>query len=258
MPVRGREEVQATLEAKEPSIKTEDSVDPEKEDENDEQSSKRRQCPYLDTVNRQLLDFDCEKLCSVTLTNRNVYACLVCGKFFEGRGKNTAAYTHSLQAGHYVYMHMESARSYCLPDNYEIFDSSLRDIQRCLNPRFNLAELRKLENNANLVRDVHGMTYLPGFMGINNLSQTDDLSVLLHALGHVKPFREFFLQQELYNVKSSALVLEFGLVSLLDTCVCVCVLYMHICVCICVWLCMYVYVHVCVCNVCMCYVHQCT
>jgi U4/U6.U5 tri-snRNP-associated protein 2 len=41
-------------------------------------------CPYLDTVNRQMLDFDFEKLCSVSLSNLNVYACLVCGKYFQG------------------------------------------------------------------------------------------------------------------------------------------------------------------------------
>ncbi len=52
----------------------------------------RTKCPYLDTINRQLLDFDSEKLCSVTLTNMNVYCCLVCGKFFQGRGKLTPAY----------------------------------------------------------------------------------------------------------------------------------------------------------------------
>jgi U4/U6.U5 tri-snRNP-associated protein 2 len=52
-------------------------------------ASTRRKCPYLDTVNRQLLDFDMEKLCCVTLTNMNVYACLVCGKFFQGRGQGT-------------------------------------------------------------------------------------------------------------------------------------------------------------------------
>lgn len=31
---------------------------------------------YLDTINRARLDFDFEKLCSVTLSNINVYACL--------------------------------------------------------------------------------------------------------------------------------------------------------------------------------------
>ena len=44
----------------------------------------RIKCPYLDTINRQILDFDSEKLCSVTLTNMNVYVCLVCGKYYQG------------------------------------------------------------------------------------------------------------------------------------------------------------------------------
>ena len=60
----------------------------------DNSSKLVQKCPYLDTVNRQLLDFDSEKLCSVTLTNYNVYCCLVCGKYFQGRGKLTPAYTH--------------------------------------------------------------------------------------------------------------------------------------------------------------------
>ena len=41
-------------------------------------------CPYLDSINRSLLDFDFEKTCSVSLSNLNVYACLVCGKYFRG------------------------------------------------------------------------------------------------------------------------------------------------------------------------------
>ena len=31
----------------------------------------------------QNLDFDFEKCCSVTLSKNNVYACLVCGKYFQ-------------------------------------------------------------------------------------------------------------------------------------------------------------------------------
>lgn len=45
---------------------------------------RRTDCPYLDTIDRTVLDFDFEKLCSVTLSNINVYACLVCGKYFQG------------------------------------------------------------------------------------------------------------------------------------------------------------------------------
>ena len=39
---------------------------------------------YLESVNRNMLDFDFEKLCSISLTNLNVYGCLTCGKYFQG------------------------------------------------------------------------------------------------------------------------------------------------------------------------------
>ena len=43
-------------------------------------------CPYLDTINRKVLDFDFEKLCSISLSHLNVYCCLVCSKYFQGNG----------------------------------------------------------------------------------------------------------------------------------------------------------------------------
>jgi len=79
-----------------------------------------RLCPYLDTINRQFLDFDFEKLCSVSLSRINVYACLVCGKYFQGRGTNTHAYTHSVAESHHVFLNLHTLKFYCLPDNYEI------------------------------------------------------------------------------------------------------------------------------------------
>ena len=49
-------------------------------------------CPYLDTINRGVLDFDFEKLCSISLSKINCYACLVCGKYFQGKStKNKVA-----------------------------------------------------------------------------------------------------------------------------------------------------------------------
>lgn len=84
----------------------------------------------------QVLDFDFEKFCSVSLSNLNVYACLVCGKYYQGRGRNSHAYTHSLEAGHHVYINLRTEKVYCLPDGYEINDPSLDDIRHVLNPRF--------------------------------------------------------------------------------------------------------------------------
>ena len=175
-------------------------------------SAARVKCPYLDSVNRQMIDFDSEKLCSQTLTNRNVYVCLVCGKFFEGRGKSTPAYTHALQHNHYVYMNLESGRSYCLPDGYEILDQSLKDVQRSLAPTFTLSEIMSLDKNKLLSRDVHGAAYLPGFVGLNNLNATDDLNVVVHMLGHIGPIRDFFLQSHLYQLTATKFIKEFGLI----------------------------------------------
>ena len=172
----------------------------------------RIKCPYLDTVNRQMIDFDSEKLCSITLTNMNVYVCLVCGKYFQGRGKTTPLFTHSVQAGHFVFMNLQSGRVYCLPDDYEVVDTSLKDVQRCLSPRYSLEEISALNRNTSLARDVHGVSYLPGFVGLNNLNSTDYINSLLHALAHVTPFRDYWLEPVNYELCKSNIVHRFGLV----------------------------------------------
>lgn len=56
-----------------------------------------------------------EQVCSISLSNMNVYCCLVCGKFFQGRGRNTHAHTHSVQAFHHVFMNLHNGRIFCLP-----------------------------------------------------------------------------------------------------------------------------------------------
>lgn len=71
-------------------------------------SSQRASDLYLDTVNRDMLDFDFERLCSVTLSNINIYACLVCGKYFQGRGKTSPAYAHSIGEDHHVFINLQS------------------------------------------------------------------------------------------------------------------------------------------------------
>lgn len=65
---------------------------------------------YLDTVNRAALDFDFEKVCSVSLSNINIYGCLVCGKYFQGRSKLTPAFAHSIHDDHHVFMHLETSQ----------------------------------------------------------------------------------------------------------------------------------------------------
>lgn len=158
-----------------------------------------RSCPYLDTINRSMLDFDFEKLCSVSLSHLNVYACLVCGKYFQGRGRKSHAYTHSVETGHHVFLNLYTLKFYCLPDNYEIIDSSLEDITYVLNPTFSSKQIKKMQFMSKPVRAHDGTTYLPGIVGLNNIKANDYCNVLLQALSNVPPLRNYFLREQNYS-----------------------------------------------------------
>jgi len=155
-----------------------------------------RQCPYLDTINRNMLDFDFEKLCSVSLSRINVYACLVCGKYFQGRGNNTHAYTHSVSDDHHVFLNLQTLEFYCLPDNYQIFDPSLEDIIYVVNPTFSADWTRFEQTRHSRANDKS--LYLPGIVGLNNIKANDYCNVVLQVLANIPPLRNFFLFPENY------------------------------------------------------------
>lgn len=61
-------------------------------------------------ISRQNLDFDFERVCSKSLTNINVYCCLVCGKYFQGRGRGSYAYRHAVGENHRVWLNLETEK----------------------------------------------------------------------------------------------------------------------------------------------------
>ncbi|KAA0200201.1 hypothetical protein HAZT_HAZT001262 [Hyalella azteca] len=154
-------------------------------------------CPYLDTINRHMLDFDFEKLCSVSLSRINVYACLVCGKYFQGRGNSTHAYTHSVSDDHHVFLNLQSLRFYCLPDNYEIIDPSLADIIYVVNPTFTKEWIKMPQTKMSRAYDKS--LYLPGIVGLNNIKANDYCNVVLQVLSNITPLRDYFLCPENYS-----------------------------------------------------------
>lgn len=68
-------------------------------------------------IDRSLLDFDFEKMCSVSLSRLHVYCCLKCGKYFQGRGRQTHAYLHSLEQQHSLFLNLATRETYSLPSN---------------------------------------------------------------------------------------------------------------------------------------------
>ncbi|KAK8808502.1 hypothetical protein WA158_008403 [Blastocystis sp. Blastoise] len=169
-----------------------------------------RSCPYLDTVKRQVLDFDSEKECSVCLSHKNVYICLVCGLYLQGRGESTYAYSHSVQMDHHVFMNIETQRFYCLPDNYEVIDDTLNDIKLALDPVFTKEYIQRIDTITTLSTDQMGTSYIPGVLGMTAVDSSDYINCILHAFSQVKILRDFFLLPENYQTCTSPLVHSFG------------------------------------------------
>lgn len=119
---------------------------------------------YLDTINRAVLDFDFEKLCSISLSNINVYACLVCGKYFQGRGPRSHAYFHALEVGHHVFINMGTKKVYVLPEGYEVTNKSLDDIKYVVDPHYAKDEVMKLDKEVHNAWDLAGNRYRPGMI----------------------------------------------------------------------------------------------
>ncbi|ONH68784.1 putative mRNA-splicing protein ubp10 [Cyberlindnera fabianii] len=146
---------------------------------------------YLDTIDRKRLDFDFEKLCSVTLSNVNIYGCLTCGKYFQGRGKSSPAYFHSVNEDHHVFINFNTLKVYLLPENKIVENSLLDDIKYAINPTYNKDDLKKLTTIQ--ARDLSGVTYSPGFVGLNDIKMNDYANVVLQLVSHIKSVRDFCL-----------------------------------------------------------------
>uniref|UniRef100_A0A8C7BGY2 ubiquitinyl hydrolase 1 n=1 Tax=Neovison vison TaxID=452646 RepID=A0A8C7BGY2_NEOVI len=135
----------------------------------DSEDRRSRHCPYLDTINR---------------------------------GLKSHAYIHSVQFSHHVFLNLHTLKFYCLPDNYEIIDSSLEDITYVLKPTFTKQQIANLDKQAKLSRAYDGTTYLPGIVGLNNIKANDYANAVLQALSNVPPLRNYFLEEDNYkNIK---------------------------------------------------------
>ncbi|KAJ7597361.1 spindle pole body protein [Mycena floridula] len=167
---------------------------------------------YLDTINRAVLDFDFEKVCSVSLSNINIYGCLVCGKYFQGRGRKSYAYSHSIHEDHHVFINLETTKVYVLPDGYPVSDPSLEDISFVLSPSFTRESITSLSSPAHLSKisyDLSSNAYLSGYVGLNNIKRNDHMNVVIHSLLHIPPLRDYLLLSNL-DGKESELLKRFA------------------------------------------------
>ena len=69
-----------------------------------------------------------------------------------------------------MFIHLETAQVYVLPDNYLVEDASLADIQYQLRLTFSPQQIAQFDAPEPCKsRDLHAQPYLPGFLGLNNI-----------------------------------------------------------------------------------------
>ncbi|KAH8835674.1 spindle pole body protein [Flagelloscypha sp. PMI_526] len=121
-----------------------------------------------------------------------VYGCLVCGKYFQGKGPKSYAYSHSIDEDHHVFLNLETAKAFS--------DPSLEDIRSVLAPSFTREAVSILSSPSYLSKQSYDLAhnaYLPGYVGLNNIKHNDHVNVVIHALLHVAPLRDYLLLSNL-------------------------------------------------------------
>jgi len=84
-----------------------------------------------------------------------------------------------------------------LPDSYEVKSKALEDIKYVVNPTYGKADVVKLDTEKKQNWDLGGKKYFPGFVGLNNIKNNDYLNVVVNALAHVTPLRNFMMLEDL-------------------------------------------------------------
>ena len=151
------------------------------------------ECSYLDSIQRQNLDFDLIPQCSVCLSTTNILCCLVCGKYFEGIGTESHSFIHSLEKDHHLFIHLETQEILCLPDNFHVYDSDLDDIQYNLRPSYTIESLKSLESQIITKRTLDGHKIVIGLIPLNNLKASTYANVIIYSLFCISELRGFWL-----------------------------------------------------------------
>lgn len=92
---------------------------------------------------------------------------------------------------------MESKKVYVLPEGYEVTSESLEDIKFVVDPRLPRKDVMRLDRIPKDAFDFTGKRYRPGFVGMNNIKANDYFNVVIQALSHVTPIRNYFMLEDL-------------------------------------------------------------
>ncbi|SCU81045.1 LANO_0B01838g1_1 [Lachancea nothofagi CBS 11611] len=158
---------------------------------------------YLESIDIKKLDFDREQICSVTLSPLNVYCCLTCGKFLQGRGEKSVAFLHSIHEDHHVFMNLKTRRAYILPENYEIpAIQFLEKIKFAICPSYTQKDIASYPVKC---FDMSNNPYLNGLVGLDDPNHTLHVTVILQLVAQISPLRDILLLMDSEDFKDELL-----------------------------------------------------
>lgn len=88
----------------------------------------------------------------------------------------------------------------------------MEDIAYVLAPRFKPAAISGLYAPNELIKpsyDLNHQPYIPGYVGLNNIKRNDHMNVIIHALLHVPPLRDYLLLSD-FRGKEPELLKRFA------------------------------------------------
>lgn len=165
----------------------------------------KEELKILSSINKKKLDFDFEKICSVSLSKLNTYCCLTCGKYLRGRTERTPAFLHSVNDNHELFVSFSNSKFYLLPDDKEIFmnlDSIANDgnslrllkgIKFSINPTYNKQTIKNFPLKC--FDSNQGKLYYNGFVGLTKSTSNNiaHINVVIIMLSHISSIRDYFL-----------------------------------------------------------------
>ncbi|CAB4254385.1 similar to Saccharomyces cerevisiae YFR005C SAD1 Conserved zinc-finger domain protein involved in pre-mRNA splicing, required for assembly of U4 snRNA into the U4/U6 particle [Maudiozyma barnettii] len=157
----------------------------------------------MKTINRKKLDFDSEKICSVTLSKLDIYGCLICGKYYRGCKERTPAFLHSVSDDHRLFVSFQTSRVVVLPDEIDIDLNTMHlgdvnkrlihDIKYSVNPVYTSDIIQRSPYVC--FESTQGQSYYNGIVGLNKSTSNNIayINVVIQLLAHIGPIRDYFL-----------------------------------------------------------------
>ena len=144
---------------------------------------------YDQIVHRNTLKFDDDLCCSVTLSTKNIYVCLTCGKAFSGGSSTSPLTQHFVEKFHPLALRMSDTSIVVLP-NYDVLPDvpELQDIKFTAHPVYTQKTLSDMHEKMKI-----GGPIIPGALGLETLKPAHTQIAIIRFLSCIDPLRDYLL-----------------------------------------------------------------